>query len=73
MNVWDAELLMAKKELSPVTDGLLFWLDGQDELFHYESPNSERKDYMYERVNVFRKILHESWTFSGIIRWYPHG
>lgn len=54
MKVWDAELLTAKKELSPVTDGLLFWLDGQDELFHYASPTSDYKDYMYERVNGYK-------------------
>lgn len=54
MKVWDAELLTAKKELSPVTDGLLFWLDGQDELFHYASPTSGYKDYMYERVNGYK-------------------
>lgn len=54
MKVWDAELLTAKKELSPVTDGLLFWLDGQDELFHYDKPTSEYKDYMYERVNGYK-------------------
>ena len=54
MKVWDAELLTAKKELSPVTDGLLFWLDGQDELFHYASPTSNYKDYMYERVNGYK-------------------
>lgn len=28
MKVWDAELLTDKKELSPVTDGLAFWVDG---------------------------------------------
>lgn len=51
MKVWDAELLAHKGGLQPVTDGLLFWLDGRDELFRYASPTSERKDYMYERVN----------------------
>lgn len=54
MKVWDAELLTTKKELSPVTDGLLFWLDGQDELFHYDKPTNEYKDYMYERVNGYK-------------------
>lgn len=50
MKVWDSELLMAKKKPRPVTDGLLFWLDGQDELFHYDNPTVDYKDYMYDRV-----------------------
>lgn len=50
MKVWDSELLMAKKKPRPVTDGLLFWLDGQDELFHYNNPTVDYKDYMYDRV-----------------------
>lgn len=61
MKAWDSELLMAKKKPRPVTDGLLFWLDGQDELFHYASPISAYKDYMYERVNQYRV------DFQGIL------
>lgn len=30
MKVWDAELLTAKKELNPVADGLILWVDGRD-------------------------------------------
>lgn len=57
MRVWDAELLTAKKELSPVTDGLLCWLDGQDELYHYVNPphpTTDYKDYMFERTNGYK-------------------
>lgn len=54
MKVWDAELLAHKGGLQPVTDGLLFWLDGRDELFRYASPTSDRKDYMYERANGYK-------------------
>lgn len=63
MKIWDAELLTSKKELSPVTDGLLFWLDGRDELYHYVNPphpTTDYKDYMFERTNGYKVSFYGS-------------
>lgn len=59
MRVWDAELIAKKKELYPVTDGLVFWIDGQDELYgdHVisgESPTLYDKAHMFDRINNVR-------------------
>lgn len=32
MKIWDSELLIDKKPAEPVTDGLILWFDGQDEI-----------------------------------------
>lgn len=77
MRVWDTELLTAKKELSPVTDGLLFWLDGRDELYHYAKPTADYKDYMYERVNGYKADFYGQLlghTENGfLVTEYPSG
>ena len=59
MRIWDAELLTAKSGLSPVTDGLLFWLDGRDDLIGVEeygsyTPPAWATSYMFDRVNNAR-------------------
>lgn len=65
MRVWDSELLTQKGELQPVTDGLLFWLDGRDELYgdsaySGESPTLYKTAHMFERVNGIRVNFKDS-------------
>ena len=73
MRVWDEELLTRKGGLQPVTDGLLFWLDGQDELIgdtEYRpgqySPPIYAASHMFDRVSGARVDFAQIKTSGGI-------
>lgn len=56
MRVWDAELLMAKKELNPVADGLILWVDGQD---------APQNKYVFDRVSE----TNMEPTYQTVVNW----
>lgn len=70
MRVWDAELT-AKKELQPVSNGLLFWLDGRDELIgdtEYGSytPPAWITSHMFDRISNARVDFVRSASSGGL-------
>lgn len=59
MRVWDTEFLLKHADVTPVTDGLVLWLDGQDVFYGDQrygdtEPAIYTASHMFERVNSAR-------------------